>query len=507
MNKKSVFSALILITIGIIFGVILVSSFSGGIKLGFAGDEQIQLGAQGTIKKDSKEIMNLNSLFIEASKLVQPTVVSINVVEETSKRKDELRDFFHFFGPDFQFPEPQPKMGSGSGVIIHSDGYVLTNNHVVANAAKGGIEITLSDKRVFKNAEVVGTDPTTDLAVIKIDGKNLPVASLGDSEKLQVGEWVIAIGNPLGLQSTVTAGIISAIGRGGIGVIRDSWGIESFIQTDAAINPGNSGGPLVNLYGEVIGINTAIATTNARYQGYGFAIPINIAKYVAQDIIRYGKVRRGYLGIQIGQIDETMAKALKLEKPTGVIVQGVMKDGGAYKAGIEEGDVILEIDEKEMKAPNEVQSYIATKHPGDVVNVKLYRKGKIIQKKVTLGSRDSDDVAVKSTEKKGKTDDTEDSPSTATFEKLGFSVRNLTTKEKKELDIENGVLITEVKALSEAQKRGLQVNDVILEINRDPVSSVKVIKNAINDAKKGDSILLRVRKSDTNSIFLALEIP
>lgn len=278
MNKKSILSAIFLITVGIIFGVILVTNLNTGINFSFAGDEQVKLGAASPIKKEAVEIKSLSQPFIDVAKAITPTVVSINVVEKVEKRSQEFKEFFHFFGPDFKFPEPEPQMGSGSGVIINSDGYILTNNHVVAGAREDGIEVTLNDKRVFKKVKVVGTDPTTDLAVIKIEGKDLPTASLGNSEELQVGEWVLAIGNPLGLRSTVTAGIVSAIGRGGIGVISGDYSIESFIQTDAAINPGNSGGPLVNLYGEVVGLNTAIATTNARYQGYGFAVPINIAK-------------------------------------------------------------------------------------------------------------------------------------------------------------------------------------------------------------------------------------
>lgn len=508
MNKKSILLAIFLITVGIIFGVILVTSLNTGINFSFAGDEQVKLGAASPIKKEALEIKSLSQPFIDVAKAITPTVVSINVVAKAEKRSQEFRDFFHFFGPDFKFPEPEPQMGSGSGVIINPDGYILTNNHVVAEAKEDGIEVTLNDKRIFKKAKVVGTDPTTDLAVIKIDAKDLPTASLGNSEELQVGEWVLAIGNPLGLRSTVTAGIVSAIGRGGIGVISGDYSIESFIQTDAAINPGNSGGPLVNLYGEVIGINTAIATTNARYQGYGFAVPINIAKYVSQDIIRYGKVRRGYLGIQIGQIDETMSKALKLGKLTGVLIQGLVKDGAAEKAGLLQGDVILEIDGREMTAPNEVQSYIATKHPGDVVSIKLNRDGKILEKKVKLASRTEDEEIIASkTDKKEKESDETIALKSYSFDNLGFSIQSLTSQQKRDLKVDNGVIVTDVKPLSEAFKRGLQKNDVILEINRKTVSSVSEMRKIIENSSPGESVLLRVRKSEANSIFLALEIP
>ena len=220
--------------------------------------------------------------------------------ESESDSQEDPSQFFHrFFGPDFKFDMPKrgPEVGAGSGVIITANGYILTNNHVVANAKKNGIKVQLFDTREFK-AKLIGTDKYTDLAVIKIDADNLPVAALGNSDDVEVGHIVFAIGAPLGLKSTMTQGIVSALGRN-IGIIGDAYGIENFIQTDAAVNPGNSGGPLVNINGEVIGINSAIATTNARYQGYSFAIPLNLAKQVATDIIKYGKFRRGFLGVQI----------------------------------------------------------------------------------------------------------------------------------------------------------------------------------------------------------------
>jgi serine protease Do len=505
MKQKSILYALFLITVGIVFGIVLVTSLSNGVNFSFAGGEPVKLGAQSPINNQNPDIKTLNQPFIEVAKAVTPTVVSINVVEKTAAKEDMPQDFFHFFGPDFKFPEPQPQMGSGSGFIINSKGYILTNNHVVSGASENGIEVILNDNRHFKNAKVVGTDPTTDIAVIKIDAENLPTSTLGNSENIQVGEWVLAIGNPLGLQSTVTAGIISAIGRGNIGVIQDSYGIENFLQTDAAINPGNSGGPLVNLSGEVVGINSAIATTNARYQGYGFAVPINIAKYVAQDIIEYGKVRRGYLGVQIKPIDEKMAKGLELDKTTGVLVDNIVKDGAAEKAGLKAGDVILQIDGKEMKAPNQVQSYIATKHPGDVVKLNLNRDGKAIEKSVRLASRTSDDEVVASKSEKNKKSEEGESPNTVSFDQLGFSVKNLSPDQKDNFKLDHGILVTEIKPGNEAQKQGLAKNDIILEVNRKQVQSTKDLKEAIQRAKDGDVLLLRVRKSEDVVTYISLE--
>lgn len=511
MSKKSILAAVFLITLGIIFGAVLVSSFKGGVELGLAGPAQgagqVKLGATTPLKGQTFDAKAASKAFIEVSKAVTPTVVSITAKSKSKFHSEDFPEFFRFFGPDFKFPEPEPQMGAGSGVIVNPDGYIITNNHVVDGAESDGIEVVLNDKRRFK-AKVIGTDPSTDLAVIKIDGNDLPTAALGNSDELQVGEWVIAVGNPLGLQSTVTAGIVSAIGRSGIGVIRDTYGIENFIQTDAAINPGNSGGPLVNLNGEVVGINSAIATTNARFQGYGFAIPVNLAKVVAEDLIKYGKIRRGYIGVQIQTIDETLAKALGLEKAQGVIVQSLVEGGAAKDAGIKEGDVIFSVDGKEVNAANELQSYIARKHPGDVVTLTIFREGKRMEKKVTLRSRTEPEVVTRTSDSKSEEKEVErDSPKPLSFDKLGFSVKSLTAEQKKDFDVDKGVLVTEVKPLSEAFNRGLAKNDIILEADRKEVSSSKEFKDIVENHKPGDSILLRVKKAHGPTSFLAIQIP
>jgi len=350
MSTKSVLAAVFLISLGIIFGVVLVSSFKG-VDFSFAG-EDVKLGAQQAPIKSNSSLQALNEAFHEVSKTVTPSVVYVQVEmsgesESDSDSQNDPGQFFHrFFGPDFKFDMPKrgPEVGAGSGVIITANGYILTNNHVVANAKKNGIKVTLNDTRDFK-AKLIGTDKYTDLAVIKIDAENLPVAMLGNSDDVEVGHIVFAIGAPLGLKSTMTQGIVSALGRN-IGIIGDAYGIENFIQTDAAVNPGNSGGPLVNINGEVVGINSAIATTNARYQGYSFAIPLNLAKQVATDIIKYGKFRRGFLGVQIRQVDAVYAKAAGLDKTKGVAVESVTKDAAADKAGVEYGDISLRSMEK-----------------------------------------------------------------------------------------------------------------------------------------------------------------
>ncbi|MEO8167949.1 MAG: Do family serine endopeptidase, partial [bacterium] len=473
MSKKSIFASLFLITVGIILGALLVSSSTNGVGISLAGGkDDIKLGAAAPPITNAADLKIASSSFVAVSKAVTPTVVSITVTTSGKKsdRGNVPQDFWHFFGPDAKPREPEKSQGAGSGVIVTSDGYIVTNNHVVEDADESGIEVQMENQKTRYKAKVIGTDPTTDLAVIKIDKKDLPVAALGNSDNVQVGEWVLAIGNPLGLTSTVTAGIVSAIGRN-INIIGDKYGIENFIQTDAAINPGNSGGALVNMNGEVIGINAAIATTNMRYQGYGFAIPVNIVKTVAMDLIQNGKVRRGYIGVSIGQVDQTMADAIGLESAKGVLVQDIVKNGAGEAAGIKNGDVILSIDGKEVNEPNELQSYIATRHAGDGVTLKLFRDGRTLDKKVTLKALEAEKTAVKASNNREEETDRDAKSTTVTFDKLGMSVRPLTTDEKKEADVESGVVVSDIKPYGEAFERRITENDVIVEADRKLVSS------------------------------------
>lgn len=501
--KRSILAAIVFITIGIIFGAVLVSDFDGT-PFGFAQQKSIKLGSDEKPQKTDLNLQAANEAFVNVAKKATPSVVSL-IVTTKAKKNPHTDEFFKFF-PDFPFRMPEGQtQGSGSGVIVTKDGYIITNNHVVEDAAEDGIEVVLNDTRRFK-AKLVGTDPLTDVAVIKIDGRDLPVAMLGNSDELQVGQWALAIGNPLGLTSTVTAGIISYLGRS-IRIIQDNYGIENFIQTDAAVNPGNSGGALVNIYGEVIGINTAIATTNQRYQGYSFAIPINLAKSVAEDLILHGKVERGYIGVKIQQVDETLAKANGLDKVEGVFVQEVIGEA-AQAAGIKAGDIILSIDGKPLKAPNELQTYIASKHPGDKVTLVIWRDEKKIEKTVTLRARNDNTVAVnQNDEEEEEGTVVESSARTVEFESLGFSVRKADARLMKDREVNSSVLVASVKTYSEAFSRGLRENDIILEADKKPVTTVSEFEKIVKSKKAGDALLLRVKGPQGSPRFVAVMIP
>lgn len=496
MKSKKIFGLSVLVFSAVLLGAALVAGF-GWVRPGLA---DIQLGAANPPVALDADITAFNKAFIEVAEKVTPSIVQIAVVSKV--KREQTQDFFFFPFKDFNMPEEQA--GSGSGVIISDDGYILTNNHVVENATK--VTVGLQDKRTF-DAKVIGTDPLTDLAVIKIETKGLDAAYLGDSDKLRVGQWVMAIGNPLSLSSTVTAGIVSALNRGQLNLIRDAGGfnVENFIQTDAAINPGNSGGALVDLSGAVIGINTAIATRTGTYIGYGFAIPINLAKTVSRDLIAHGKVTRGFIGVQIREVDASLAKALGLDKPTGVIIESIVEDGAAAKEDIKTGDVILKIDGLEVSQPNQLQGYVATKTAGTKVSLSIFRDGKTIERSVMLKARDSEAVIAES-----KEDDSNKKEEAVSdeieFEKVGLSVRNMTSQEKKTYDVKNGVYISGVKDFGNASNQGLGSGIIITKADKQNINSVKDLKK-IFDEKKGGAVLLNVQDSKGNTRFVGLQIP
>lgn len=394
--------------------------------------------------------------------------------EGGDEKKEESPEDDRFFQP-----------GSGSGIIISHDGYIMTNYHVVEGAEL--IRVTLYDKRIF-TARFVGSDPTTDVALLKIESNDLPAAYIGNSDSLQIGEWVIAVGNPLNFASTVTSGIISAMGRD-IRIIDEEYRIENFIQTDAVINPGNSGGALVNLKGEVIGINTAIATRNGYYQGYGFAIPINLAKKVVSDILKYGVVKRALLGVSIEPVTDRVARAMKLPKPYGALVQGVHKGYPAEDAGFHQGDIILAVDGKEVSSVNDLQIKIAQHHPGDLVHLTVWRDGREWEVELELGEAPSSEVP----EKKNY------QPEKLEFKDLGISARDLSESDKSRLDTEQGIFIEKVTPGSPASDAGIPRNTILLSINKKPIHSVEEFEQTVKSTPSGEVLMCRI-KSLRNTI-------
>lgn len=504
MSRKSIIAAGFVVMLALIFGAVLIANFSG-VKL-VRSDSQIEFNTTPPLKTNN-DIKSLNDAFVDISRTVTPTIVSIVVKTEPKKNENQDDQGFHFFfGPDFKSPDQGPEMGSGSGVIISKDGYIVTNNHVVKDADKNGIKVTLTDKREF-NAKLIGTDPNTDVAVVKIEANDLPVASLGNSDDVQVGQWVLAIGNPLGLNYTVTAGIVSALGRNiGINGDQSGYGIENFIQTDAAINPGNSGGGLVDINGQLIGINSAIKTNTGYYQGYGFAIPVNIVKSVVSELIKSGKVNRGYIGVNIQSIDETTAKGLGLEHAKGVLVQGIVKGGAGEEAGLRVGDVILAVDGKNVDAANELQTIVGSHHPGDVVKLTLFRDGKNIEKDVTLKPRDESITNNEPINNGMKNESNEGEVATKSIKTLGINIANIDNSVKKKLNITSGVVVTAVERLSEASLRGLREGYVIIEANKQKVNDVNDFVSIINSKKEGDTVLLNVMTPDGQERIIVVQL-
>lgn len=447
--------------------------------------------------------------FAEVAKAVTPAVVNISTVtvEKVSNGRDipdewreRMEEFFGGpggpFGPrGFRGPqghgEPRERRGGGqgSGVIVSPDGYVLTNNHVIDGART--VTITLPDKREFRG-KIVGADPKTDLAVVKIDGQNLPTVSWGDATQLQVGEYVLAVGNPFGLNSTVTLGIVSALGRGHMGITQ----YEDFIQTDAAINPGNSGGALVNTKGELVGINTAIFSQTGGYQGVGFAVPTSMSKPIYESLVKNGKVVRGFLGVSIQDLTQDLAKSFDIKDVKGALVSDVKDEGPADQAGLKQGDIIRTYQGSPIDDAAALQRQVTKTAVGTKVTIRVIRDGHEKDLTVTIGEQpESTKIA------KAETGETE-------YAFAGVAVQDLDRDTAKELGVQGktqGVVVTAVEPDCGAEKAGVMRGDVIREINRQPVKSLKDFERVSSGLKKGENILILIDRRGS-AVFLSAKV-
>ena len=427
--------------------------------------------------------------FTSTARKVAPAVVQINVEitsrsmgrspQQERESRDPFRDFFNddFFRDFFPRQRPQQRdpdapinRGMGSGVIINPSGYIVTNNHVVQHAAT--VEVITNDHTSYE-AEVIGTDPSTDLALLKIDEEDLPFVEMVNSDDVQIGEWVLALGNPLSLGSTVTAGIVSAVSRNINIFDREEvpYAIESFIQTDAVINRGNSGGPLVNLNGDIIGINTAIASPTGYYTGYGFAVPSNLVNKVIEDLLKYGEVHRAVLGVQIMELNQKLAEREGLKITKGVYVDSVYENSSAKDAGLQSGDVIIAMDGRNVTQMPVLQEYIARKSPGDKVELKIHRNGKEIDATMTLkGLKDVSPELVPAR-------------LTGIEKRLGASLVELTKEEKKDLNIDSGVKVNSLERGLFMDHTNISEGFIITKINDQPVNSVKDVDDILKSRK------------------------
>ncbi|MCE5195015.1 MAG: DegQ family serine endoprotease [Nitrospiraceae bacterium] len=430
------------------------------------------------------QIIETSKAFSEIANAVSPVVVNISTTKVVKKNYQFEDPFYNLFDPSLNEPGAPKKwreQSLGSGVIVSEDGYIVTNNHVVEKADE--IKVLLFDKRSF-TGKVVGSDPKTDIALVKINAKDLITARWGNSEKLEVGEFVLAIGSPFGLSHTVTMGIISAIGRVSVGIAD----YEDFIQTDAAINPGNSGGPLVNIKGEIIGINTAIFSKTGGYQGIGFAVPSNLVRFVIDELIKYGRVIRGWLGVSIQKLTPELSQKFGLKDMTGALVGEVLKESPAEKAGIMRGDIIIEYNGKKVNNADALKNIVAQSKAGSKVQAKILRKGKEY------------DIAVSVTEYPKEPSDSAAEPSDAVAKRealAGLEVADLTKDIAQQLGIkrdEKGVVIEKVAAGSAADEAKLKRGDVIQEIDNKKINNTSDYKKAASNIKSGDTVLLFINR-------------
>src|SRR3990172_4926466 len=491
--KKTRIGIRALISVGLIALLLVLVGLNGDER--FSHNQLMDPWAAATEAHAAGAVANLSALpdFVTLAKTLRPVVVNISTTQVAERSEgpagpfqegDPRGDFWRRFfgGPIPRGPQRQKSLGSG--FIIDRDGSILTNNHVVENAEK--IVVRLADEREFE-AKVIGKDSKTDIAVIKIDARgNFPVPPLGDSDQLEVGEWVMAIGNPFGLDNTVTAGIVSAKGRH-IG----AGPYDNFIQTDASINPGNSGGPLINLRGEVVGINTAIFSRTGGNIGIGFAIPINLVKELLPQLKGKGKVTRGYLGVLIQKVTPDIAESLEMDKSRGALVASVSKDGPAERAGVKVGDVIVEFDGKEIKDSNDLPLVVARTAVDKKVRLKVLRDKREVMLSVTVGELKEEEVVASAAEKGD----------------LGLTVQRVTPQVAESLGLEKaeGLVVTGVEPGSAGDEAGLRRGDVILEVDRKPVKTVAEYRKVVGEAsKRGKGILFLVRRGES-TLFLALK--
>jgi serine protease Do len=462
----------------------------------------VSVFAESNSKESIAALKQMGKAFASIAEKTSPSVVGVRSSRVVTREYLQSPfddpfgdDFFNFFrrSPRQRQQQPrryqEPRTAQGSGFIISADGYILTNNHVVDGAEK--VEIELTDGRTF-TAEIKGTESESDVAVLKIDTEGLSYLELADSEKLEVGEWVLAIGNPLGLSHTVTAGIVSAKGRAGFGLAD----LENFIQTDAAINYGNSGGPLINLDGKVVGMNTAIAGSTGNI-GIGFAIPINMARYAYEQIVESGTVERGLLGVRTNGLDPDNAEIFGLKGTKGVLIAEVIEDSPAEKAGLTHNDVVLEVNGQPVESAVDLQSKISMLKPGTEVELTLWRDGKREKVEVELGKRSSSDKIAGNVP-------------TEAAKVLGFSVENLTDELKERYGYEDrtGVVVNEIDPGSQAARNGMRQGTLINEVNTRPVRNVREFNRAIESIRKQGRgrVMLRVIIEGTPyPVFLTLD--
>lgn len=496
MTEKSKFGgwtgAALLVT-GIVIGALFISNWDASVV---ERDEYRSITP--VVAADQRSLQEFSETFATIAERVKPSVVLIK-----SKRVVRQAQAQRFWSPFEEFfgggqprnDQPRQFRGVGSGVIVSQDGYILTNNHVVENADE--LKVQLSDEREV-NAEVIGLDPRTDLAVIKVKFDDLPALAFGDSEKLRVGEWVMAVGNPFGLNHSVTAGIVSAKGRGRVLPTQPGQvTYENFIQTDAAINPGNSGGALVDMEGNLMGINTAIYTRTGGYQGIGFAVPANMARNIMTRLVEDGRVARGYLGVMINNLDEVVAESMGLENTDGVLIEGIRNDGPAKDTDLQREDVVIALNGKKVEDMDDLRYRIADIAPGTEVELDVIRDGAPMTINIELGELPGDEAtSIVSREE----------PQRSPASNLGIDVMDVSRQWSRFYEPGSGVVIAQVRSGSVAEDKNLQRGDLIREVNGDPVSSVQEFLGIVRQFEAGQAIRFRIQRGDAQ-FLVGLRIP